>query len=58
MRRKELILERHRNEYNQKFVADYLLVSQARYSKIETGYGNPTKKQREMLKELFKIEII
>jgi len=58
MRRKELILERHRNEYTQKFVADYLSVSQVRYSRLETGAGNPTKKQKEMLEKLFKIEII
>jgi len=58
MRRKKLILERHRQEYTQGFVANYLLVSQSRYSKIESGYGNATKNQIEMLNKLFKTKVL
>ena len=57
MRRKKLILERHRKEYNQKFVADYLSVSQSRYSKIESGYGNPTDEQKDLLFKLLKVKL-
>ena len=57
MRREKLILSRYAHSLKQKDVAKYLGVSIARYCKIETGTGNPTLKQIQMLIKLLKINI-
>jgi len=57
VKRKNLVLARCEHEMFQQEVADYLGVSQSRFSRIESGRGNPTKKQTEMLNDLFKIKV-
>ena len=55
MKRKKLKLARIKKDLKQSEIAEYLEISQARYSRIESGAGTPTLKQMQSLITLLKI---
>ena len=55
MKRKKLKLARIKKDLKQSEIAEYLEISQARYSRIESGVGTPTLKQMQSLITLLKI---
>lgn len=57
MKRKKLILARHKAELTQKEVADLVGVTQDRISRFESGKATPTLPQAQALSKLLKINV-